>query len=372
MQWKRSDCHREQAFFARRRACPELAEGIWASPATWPALSKRSAPKGRVLCDTITARLARFLIALLSLLSVPFLRAAETPEALLAAGRVDQAIETLEQQIRISPNAEAYNLLCLAHFELDDWDGGIPSCEKAVSLAPENALYHLWLGRIYGEKADRSNFLKATGLAGKVRSEFERAVELSPDNWEARTDLAEFYLEAPGIVGGGKDKARAQAESLTPLNPSAAHWVKARIAERDKDAAVAEQEFRAAITASQGGARAWLNLAGFYRHTNRFDDMEQALRSMESSRLDHPGAFVDGASMLFRAGRDYPLAIQLVRRYVASSETVEEAPVFKAHYLLGELLEKQGDRAAADEYRKALSMAHSFRPAQDALKRITR
>ncbi len=47
------DCHREQAFFAQRRACPEPAEGIWASRAT-----------GRVLCDPSIARLARFLIKL--------------------------------------------------------------------------------------------------------------------------------------------------------------------------------------------------------------------------------------------------------------------------------------------------------------------
>jgi hypothetical protein len=57
-------CHPEQAFFAQRGACPELAEGIWASRAAWPALSKRSAPKGRVFCDTIIARLARFLTLL--------------------------------------------------------------------------------------------------------------------------------------------------------------------------------------------------------------------------------------------------------------------------------------------------------------------
>ena len=87
------------------------------------------------------------------------------------------------------------------------WDAGIPSCEKAVALDPNDGLYHLWLGRIYGEKADRAGFLKAAGLAGKVRTEFERAVELSPNSWEARTDLAEFYLEAPGIVGGSKDEA---------------------------------------------------------------------------------------------------------------------------------------------------------------------
>src|SRR5580693_2151018 len=261
-------CHPELAFLPQPR--------IWASPA-----------KCRVRRDRLITRLARLLICTLSLVSLP-LAAADTPQELLAAGRVDQAIQILEQQIQSAPTAEAYNLLCRAHFELDAWDSGIPACEKAVALAPSNGLHHLWLGRVYGEKADRAGFLKAAGLAGKVRVEFERAVELNPNSWEGRSDLAEFYLEAPSIVGGGKDKARAQAEILMPLNPAIAHWVKARIAERSKDNAAAEEEYRAAIAASQGGARAWLNLAGFYRHTGRFDEMEQALRTMESRPLDSP------------------------------------------------------------------------------------
>jgi tetratricopeptide (TPR) repeat protein len=350
----RFDCHPERAFFARRR--------IWASRA-----------KCRVLCDTIIARLARFLMA--SLVIWPFCGAlaAQSPQDVLSSGHVDQAIQTLEQQIHPAPTAENYNLLCRAHFELGAWDAGIPACEKATSLEPDNGLYHLWLGRIYGEKADHASFLSAASLAGKVRTEFERAVELSPNNREARTDLAEFYLEAPAIVGGSKDKARAQAALLAPMNPAIAHWVTARIAERSKDNAAAEQEYRAAIEASHGGARAWVNLAGFYRHINRLDDMEQALRTMESSPLDRPAALVDGASLLLRTGRDYSMAIRLVRRYIALPNTVEESPVFKAQCLLGDLLEKQGDRpAAAEEYRAALALAHSFRPAQEGLKRVTR
>jgi tetratricopeptide (TPR) repeat protein len=322
----------------------------------------------------VKAAALRFLVAVLSLLSILSSHAAaQSPQDLLAAGRVDQALLTLEAQIHTAPTAEAYNFLCRAHFELSAWDAGIAACEKATALAPSNGAYHLWLARIYGEKADRAGFLKAVGLAGKVRTEFERAVELSPNSWEARTDLAEFYLEAPGIVGGGKDKALAQAELLAPLNPAMAHWVKARVAERNKDHVAAEKEYRAAIEASQGGARAWLNLAGFYRHLNRLDDMEQALRTMESRPVDHPAALVDAAGMLLRTSRDHPMAIRLVRRYIDSSNTVEEAPVFKAHTLLGELLEKQGDRpAAAEEYRAALAMAHTFRPAQEGLKRVTR
>jgi tetratricopeptide (TPR) repeat protein len=318
-------------------------------------------------------RSTRFLIAGLSIVVFSIALVAQTPQDLLATGRVDQAIQTLEQKIQTAPTAEAYNLLCRARFEIAAWDAGIPPCEKATSLAPDNSLYHLWLGRIYGEKADHASFLSAAGLAKKVHAEFERAVELAPNSWEARTDLAEFDLEAPAIVGGGKDKARAQAALIAPLNPAMSHWVLARLAEKNKDNATAEREYRAAIDASNGGARAWVNLAGFYRHTNRFEDMDQALHTMESSPLDRPEALVDGAGILLRASRDYPTAIRMVRRYLALPNTVEEAPVFKAHVLLGELLEKQGDRAAAaGEYRAALAMAHGYRQAQEGLKRVTR
>jgi tetratricopeptide (TPR) repeat protein len=303
--------------------------------------------------------------------------AADSPQSLLAAGQVDRATQTLNQQIQSQPTAEAYNLLCRAQFELDNWDAGIPACENAVQLAPSNGLYHLWLGRIYGEKADRTSFLKAAGLAKKVHVEFEKAVELAPDNWEARTDLAEFYLEAPGMVGGSEEKARAQADALLALNPGMAHWVRARIAQKHKNNDDAEQEYHLAIEASHGGARAWVSLAGFYHKTNRLDEMDHALLTLESSKmksrpLDRPAALMDAASMLLRSDRDYPLATRLVRRYLASP-TDEEWPAFKAHYVLGELLEKQNDRSgAAEEYRASLAMAHNFSHAQQGLSRVDR
>jgi tetratricopeptide (TPR) repeat protein len=313
-------------------------------------------------------RIAR--AALFLALSLPA-RATDSPKDLLAAGRVDDAIETLKQQISHSPtDAEANNLLCRTYFMFEEWDHGISACERAVNLAPQNSLYHLWLGRIYGEKADRAGFMSAAGLATKVRTEFERAVELDPKSWQARTDLAEFYLEAPGIVGGGKDKARAQAGVLASLNPAMAHYINGRIAEKNKDTATAEREYRTAIEASHGGAHAWLNLALFYRHQNRLDEMEPALRTMESRPLDRPESLMDGGSILLRTGRNYALGIELVRKYL-SGPTVEEGPAFKAHYILGQLLEKEGDRsAAAQEYRAALALAHNYTRAQETLKRI--
>ena len=312
----------------------------------------------------------KLLLACLLALAFSISVHAETPADLLAGGRVDEAIETLQQRLAQAPDdAAAQNLLCRAYFMLDEWDRGISACERAVNLDSSNALYHLWLGRIYGEKADRAGFLTAAGLAKKVRAEFERAVELDPSSVAARTDLAEFYLEAPGIVGGGKDKARAQAEALNRLNPAMAQWVSGRLAERAKDEAAAEREYRAAIDASQGGAHAWLNLAIFYRHTNQLDRMEQSLTTMESRPLDRPESLMDGASLLLRTNRSVPMGIRFLRRYLQSP--VEQGPAFKAHYLLGQFLEKQGDRpAAATEFRAALSMAHTYAPAKEALHRL--
>ena len=312
---------------------------------------------------------ASLLFGLVFLLLLPGY-AITSPQEILAAGRVDEAIRNLEQQVsHAATDAEAYNLLCRAYFMANEWDRGITACERARTLDPQKSLYHLWLGRIYGEKAARAGFLSAAGLAKKVRISFEHAVELDPKSWESRTDLADFYLEAPSIVGGGKDKARGQADALMSFNPAIGHWVLARIAAKDKDTVSAEREYRAFIAASHSGARAWFELSLFYFRTNRLDEMEQAIRTLESSPLDRPDALMDAASLLLRTGRNYPMAVRLLRRYLEAP--VEEGPAFKAHDMLGQVLEKQGDRhAAAEEFRASLALFHNDTRAQEDLKRV--
>ncbi|MBV9342749.1 MAG: tetratricopeptide repeat protein [Acidobacteria bacterium] len=307
----------------------------------------------------------------LSLLTV-VLAAADENAALLASGRVDDAIAQLHGQINAFPNdALAHNLLCRAYFSLGNWDQGISDCERAVSLAPANSQYHLWLGRIYGEKADTAGVVTAAGLARRVRKEFEAAVQLNPNNIDARTDLAEFYVEAPGIMGGGHDKAQKQADSLFRLDPAKAYWVKARIAEKRREFPTAEKQYQGAVEASHGAASAWLNLGLFYRHRQRWGEMEQALAHLRTARLDRPEALVDAAEILIASERDLVEANRLLRAYLSSNFQVEQAPAFKVHYLLGKLIEKLGDKQnAAAEYRSALVLAREFQPAQEALRRL--
>lgn len=289
---------------------------------------------------------------------------------LLSAGRVDDAIESLQKQIQSSPSAQSYNLLCRAYYMLGDWDRGIQACEQASKLDPRAGIYQWWLGRAYGEKAARSSMFSAARLARKVRESFERAVQLDPTNWKARADLAQFYVQAPAVMGGGKEKALQEATAIAPINPAVAYWVAAQVAEKNKDSVTAEREYRAAISASNCGARAWNDLASFLKKSNRLDEMEQALAHLEAARRDEPDALMDGAYMLLETGRNFALARRLLRRYLSSPD--EEGPAFRAHDVLGQLLEKQGKReAAAAEYRAALELAHGYAQAQQDLNRVS-
>jgi tetratricopeptide (TPR) repeat protein len=316
-------------------------------------------------------RASRILLILLMLSVAMLASVADSAQDKLAAGRIDEAITELNDRLSSAPaDAESSNLLCRAYFALEDWDRAESSCRKAVALDPDNSRFHLWLGRVYGEKADRANFVVAAVLAGKVREEFERAVQLNPKDVDARLDLAEFYLAAPGIVGGGEQKAREQAQSIAAMNPAREHWVYARIAEQKKDAATAEREYHQYIDLSKGDAEAWLNLALFLRRQKRFDEMEQAIVKLSQSPMPKLDVLVEASQMLYRADRNYPFAIELLHRYLASGP-VEAAPAFKAHYQLGLLLENQGDKAgAAQEYRASLSLVRNFGLAQQALNRV--
>ncbi len=311
------------------------------------------------------------LATLLALLTTLPVIAQQPPERLLSQGRVDDAIRLLKVQLRTSPNdAEAYNLLGRAYFGLRRWDDAAAAGERAVALAPDNSEYHLWLGRTYGEKADAANPLSAAFLAKKARQEFERAVELDASNLEARTDLAEFYLEAPSFLGGGKDKALQQAQTIATRDPATAHWVTARIAEKEKKFGVAEQEYKAAIQSSRDDkANFWLNLASFYKRRGRLNDMEEAISQAMVANHKKSNVLFDAATLLFRAGRNFPAAIDAIHKYL--SNTVEDAPAYEAHYVLGAILEKQGDKqAAAAEYRAALSLASEYGRAQEGLRRL--
>ncbi len=292
--------------------------------------------------------------------------------ALLKSGRVDEALVILRARVAANPaDAEAWNLTARAWFQAERWDDSIRAAERAVGLKPDSSLYHQWLGRAYGRRAEVIGPVGALMMVRKVKAEFERAVNLSADNLSARADLAEFYTEAPSIMGGDKTKARQLADYVAQRDPAQGHYIRGRVAEKQKRAD-AEAEFKAEIAASHL-AEAWTDLASYYRRSGRFEEMQAAVDKAAALAAGNSVALFYGARTLFVSGRNFSGAVQMLRSYLASGELFEDGPAFQAHHLLGLLLEKQGDpQAAAQEFRTALALASQYKPAQDALARVSR
>jgi tetratricopeptide (TPR) repeat protein len=288
----------------------------------------------------------------------------------LQAGEADRALSLLTPLPASGPGAaEAQNLICRVWLTMLQWDPAVKACELSVKLDPGSSNDHLWLGRALGQKADHVSFLSAYGLGKRVRMEFERAVQLDPKNAAALSDLGEFYREAPGIVGGGLDKAEGIAERLEMADPVRELELRARIAVSRRDYGTAEHDFRQAIAISPHPAEPWTILANFYRGRQRWNDMESAIHSCVSAAAHdkHSGvALYDGAGILIETKRDPALAAKMLEDYLASPSKTEEGPAFIAHARLGKLKRQLGDAAGAQsEFDAAAAMAREFNPAQD-------
>jgi len=307
--------------------------------------------------------------SILLLFSVRFLLADTTQaNAFLQQGRVDEAAASLREILAANPgNGQAHQLLCRIYYAQDMADNAIHECQLAVSDDPNSSEDQLWLGRAYGFKASHANPLSALSLAVKVRVAFERAAQLDPENVQALNDLGEFYVEAPALIGGGLDKAQALAIRMQSHFPSQAHRLLALIAEKKKEDALAESEFSNAVTAGKT-SEAYIDLGHFYQRHHQPDKMVGALQSGVASDRRKGPALVDAASILTDAHCSPELAENLLRTYLSSSGKTDDAPAFKVHVQLGDLLAHHGDSAAAHrEYAAALALASNYAPARKAM-----
>jgi tetratricopeptide (TPR) repeat protein len=292
--------------------------------------------------------------------------AAAPREDLWASGHADETL----RQVSKAKTADAYNLLCRVHWALENWDEAAKSCEVAVQLNPNVEEYQLWLGRAYGSKAEHAGPFSAFALARKSVAAFEKAVQLNPKDMRARHDLAEYYANAPGIVGGGKGKALKLADEIAGTDPVNAAFIRGMTAMEDKNPSEAEKQFQLAVKASNNSAEALLKLAHFYKKQSRWNEFDSAMSAALNASGKNPEDLFEAGELLVGSRRNPVLAIATLNRYL-SGTTTEYGPAFRAHFLAGQALEMKGDRGKAIEhYKAALALASGYRRAQEALRNL--
>ena len=287
----------------------------------------------------------------------------------LQNGEADQAIALLAPLPSTGTGAaEAQNLLCRVRFMLQQWSQAAAECQQAVNLDGQNSDYHMWLGRVLGQQASHASFLSAYGIAKHSLSEMQTAVKLNSKNGPALSDLGDYYAQAPGIAGGGTDKAQAIASQLDKVDPARAQQLLADIAMAQKDCTTAENEYRQAAVVASEPADYWTVLANFYRGRQRWSDLDAAIQNCVTAAAKNKNSGVglyDGAGVLIAAKRNPSLAAQMLENYLSSSSKSEDGPAFIAHIRLSRLKQQLGDAAGAkSELAIAAQMAHEFSPAQ--------
>ncbi len=287
------------------------------------------------------------------------------------SGSYSAAISTLQGAVSQNPSsAEAYFWLGRCYYELKDYDNAITAAEKSVSLDPKNSIFHEWLGRIYGGKADRD---RSFSYARKVKKEFETAVQLNPANIDARRDLEDYEIQAPWVVGGSKDDAKAQMDAIVALDPVEGDLARAMYDDEAlKKPDAAAKDYHDALAANPKKIEPYLDALAFYQKQNKASDMQAAIQQASQVAPNDPRLTYYRGVALVISNSNLPDAEKDLKAYLASTPDRSDWPSHaSAREWLGRLYEAQGKRSeAAEQYRAALQLDPDRKEAKARLQNL--
>src|SRR6267154_2174054 len=288
-------------------------------------------------------------------------------------GQYPKAVQILQTASASEPqNSEIYLLLAKSYYEMQDFERASNSAEKAVAIDPKNSFNHEWLGRASGERADRAGWFAAIGLAKKARKEFATAVELDERNFSAMQALIEFDCSAPGIVGGGEDKAAKEIEKIAALDVAEGHYARGNCRRQKKDYATADAEFTKALDSNPTSADLVYDIGDYAMKRDQSDRFIVVAKLGEKLNPRDPrGSFYRAVAAILR-GEALPEAEKAIRGYISNAprRNTHPSPAM-GHFWLGRLRERQNDlQQATNEYETALKLEPKNRYANEALKRV--
>jgi tetratricopeptide (TPR) repeat protein len=314
-----------------------------------------------------------WIAALRALAAMPQAAGLDSAKLAFQKGEYAKAIELLKAaESKDSQNGDIQLLLTKSYLELDQYDRAVSSGEKAVALNPKSSESHQWLGEAYGGKAEHASLLSAYPLARKTQKEFEIAVELDDRNFDAAQDLVEYDCSAPGMVGGGEDKAQPIIQKLMSLDAAQGHYAAGNCKAAKKDYAAADAEFTLVLASKPKSADLIYNIGDYYRQRGQADKLALVAELGEAAAPGDPRGKYNRAVSLVLQGENLPEAEKLLRDYLRAAPGGPGIPQpYKAHYWLGQLFEKQKNVAAArGEYEAAVNLNAKYKQAQDALKKL--
>ncbi len=272
--------------------------------------------------------------------------AAAGPEAMpLAAakklfdgGKYAEARAAFEKIAATEPqNAEATFYLGWTAFRLNQPEESVKLLEKATALDGTRSLYFHVLGDGYGVLTQRASIFGKAGWAKKCLAAYDKAIELDPDNLDARNARLGYYWHAPAIVGGGMDKARAEAGEIRKRDP-------VRGTQALVDLNVADKKYAEAFA---------------------------LVDELIAKNPDNMPARYQLGRLAAITGQQLDRGATALKAYLQYTPKGREPEIPAAHWRLGMVYAQKGDPTAARaEYEAALKLNPDFSVVREALKKL--
>ena len=270
-------------------------------------------------------------------------------------------------------NGDVHLLMAKSYLEMEQLDAAIKNAERAVTIDPQSSKYHEWLGRAYGEKADKVGWPPSKiSLAKKTGKEFEAAVQLDAKNFSARQALIEFYCSAPPFVGGGEEKAPPQIERLAELDAAEGHYARGNCRRQKKDFTTAGMEFTKALESDPKSEELIYDIGDYAVKRSEPDRLLAVANAGERVTPNDPRRHFYRAVALVLKKENPVEAERLLQDYAQKAPVRTGYPrPAAAHAWLGQFFENENKREVAmKEYETALKLDPKNKMAQEALKRL--
>jgi len=245
-----------------------------------------------------------------------------------------QYVESLKLLLPLAPSGPVLESIGKNYFMMGEFKKAQEYFEKAIAADPSNSGYQHWLGKTYGRRAETSSFITAPGYASKARQSFEKAIALDPKNSDAINDLFEYYVEAPGFLGGGLDKADALTKTIGSLDAAEYQYAQAVLAEHRKEFGSAEQHLRRALDLAPRQVGRVIDLAKFLSKQGRPQESDAVFDQAEKIAPNDPKLLFAKADAYIRSKRNLDTAKMLLERYLKSPLTPDDPPRAEAEKLL--------------------------------------
>ena len=348
-------------------------------------------------------------------LSLPLHAVDPSTATLIEQGHYKRAQPIIAERLKTNPNdAQTWYEMSKVSVAFQRWDEAIQQAEKAVALDPtkKNAEFHAALADAIVSKlgASQASMFTKLSLARRFRKEAEQALQFDPNNLDASSDLLEFHLEAPGIVGGDKQKAIDIADHMVRTNPVRGYLLKLEIATHEKKPASeleglvqqainadpklyyartqaayfyisqggpalakAEEQARQAIQLDPTRNPGYTALATVYAQQGKWKELDATLADAQREVPDNltPNYQAAKAILMNQQNPDVTRAEKYLRTYLTQPPEGNEPTPAAAHWRLAQVLEKQGHKdQAKQELQKAITLEPDFEPAKKDLKRL--